>query len=426
MLALALKHYLELRSSQWRPREELMDLQQRRLGALIAHAYENVPFYRAWFDRAGVKPADIRGPSDLSLLPPCAKDDLRPAFSRPADNFKAADCVEAVTSGSTGAPLKFYMDKRSLAFRFAMNLRTLEFSTYRLGKKLFQVSPPLSGKLKSGLKTKLIDAALRRLTVPPFEQDLETKLNQLLAYRPDAIVGYTSYIKSLADLVQTSGASCPLGSVMTTSEKLLPGTRRQLHEVFGGQVFDQYGSVESGRAATECAAGRGYHINVEGVLIEIVNEAGEPAAPGESGEVLVTNLLNYASPFVRYRVGDRAALAPDRPCECGRELPRLDRIEGRLNDIILAPDGRRILPEYFYLTLREIDGLAQFQIRQESTRGLKVLYTREADFNEEQRRQVELEYERYLSDMSVIWEPVKRIEKIAGKHRHIVALKKNG
>lgn len=427
MLPAAFKQYLKLRKSQWWPREDLLDLQWRRAAAIIAHAYEHVPFYRAKFDEAGVTPGDIRGPDDLPLIPPCTKEELRQAYGTGglADNFELSDCVEAVTSGSTGAPLKFRIDNRSLAFRFAMNLRTLEFSHYRLGQKLFQVSPPLSGKLGSSSKSRLIDTLLRRVTVPPFERDLGAKLKQLIAFRPDAIVGYTSYIKSLADLAPGAPLSYPIRSIMTTSEKLLPATRATLSAVFGGQVFDQYGSVESGRSATECVAGSGYHVNVEGTLIEIVDEAGRPVEAGDTGEVLVTNLINYASPFIRYKIGDRAAYSPDTKCGCGRALPMLDRVEGRLNDIIILPDGRKVMPEYFYLTLREIGGLAQFQIRQETPADLKVLYTRERNFDEVKRRQVELEYQRYLSDIRVTWEQVEQIDKIAGKHRHIVSATKS-
>ena len=340
-----------------------------------------------------------------------------------AADYRPADCAEAVTSGSTGQPLKFYIDKRSLAFRFGLNLRTLEFSAYRVGRKLLQVSPPLSGKLESGPKTKLIDVLLRRLTVPPFDPDMVGKFRQMVDFRPEAIVGYTSYIKSLADLAQEAPLAFAIPSIMTTSEQLLPQTRKKLGDIFGGRVFDQYGSVETGRAATECVAGSGYHVNVEGVFIEVVTADGRDAPPGEMGEMIVTNLMNYAHPFIRYRVGDFAASAPAKACSCGRELPLLERIGGRLNDIIVLPGGRRVMPEYFYLSLRDIGGLGQFQIIQTAPTALRVLYAKEGLFDEAKRAAVEAEYRRYLRGLRITWEPVKDIAAISGKHRHIVSLR---
>lgn len=426
MISQAAGFYAQLKRSQWWPLERLRDLQWRRIHELIVHSYENVPFYREKFDQAGIKPGDIRSFDDLPLIQPSTKSELREAFSETwlAKGYSASDCKEAVTSGSTGAPLKFLMDKRSLAFRFALNMRTLEMSDYRLGQKLFQVSPPLSGKLGAGFSTKAIDAVLRRVTIPPFETDMENKVARLIEFRPQAIVGYGSYIKTLAELVREKGAEVRIKSIMTTSEALLDDTREELERVFGGRVFDQYGSVETGRTAAQCTAQGGYHMNLEGALIEVIDENGGHAAPGALGEVIVTNLMNYAMPFLRYRQEDMAALSQPGRCECGRELPMLERISGRLNDVIVTAGGRRIMPEYFYLTIREITGLNQFQVAQVSADKLKVLFTPGPDFDESKLAEVKKEYDRYFTDMEVAWERVDRIDKISGKHRHIMALRK--
>jgi phenylacetate-CoA ligase len=415
-----LSYYLQLRKSQWWPREKLLEFQWKKAKAIIDHAYENVPFYQEKFDKAGIKPSDIRSLSDLTQVPPSTKQELRLAFPGRwlAKNYLASECVEAATSGSTGAPLAFFLDRRSLAWRFALNMRTLEFSTYRPPQKLFQVAPPLSGKIAAG-KAGVIDVLLRRLTVSPFEADVDSKFKRLIDYKPSAIVGYTSYIKALADIAGSRALKIP--TIMTTSETLLDTTRAQLAEAFGGQVFDQYGSVETGRSAGECIAG-GYHINLEGVLLEIVGPTGEPAKPGESGEVLLTHLMNYATPFIRYRLEDTASFAPDLPCGCGRELPSLGSIGGRLNDVIVTPRGRKIIPQFFSRTIREITGLREFQVMQSSPETINLLYVAGPDLDESARRQVEEKFARELSDVKLTWKRVNNIAKINGKHRYIVSL----
>ena len=419
----AFGNYRKLKKSQWWETEKLLSLQWSRFKEILKFSYDNVPFYKEAFDDAGITPHDIKVYSDLVKLPTCDKNDLRAAFPDKwlAKTYSASDCSEAVTSGSTGDPLKFYIDKGSLAFRFAVNMRTLEISDYHLGHKLFQVSPPVSGKLNSGFKEKLINTVLRRTVVPPFETDIENKFHQLASFKPKAIVGYTSYIKSLADMSKQLDEKVRIPVIMTTSEMLLPETRKDIEETFGGKVFDQYGSVEMGRMSAQCNAGDGYHINAESVLVEVIGRDGKHAKPGEEGELICTNLMNYTTPFIRYKVGDFGTIL-EKQCSCGRGLPLMGEIGGRLNDIITTPSGKKIMPEYFYLTLREIKGLNQFQVVQTSASTLKILYTPEEGFDEARRIESETQYKEYLKDMTVSWEKVKEIKKISGKHKHIISL----
>src|SRR5205085_9123193 len=126
-----------------------------------------------------------------------------------------------------------------------------------------------------------------------------------------------------------------------SSAQTLPDTsRRIIEESFGCKVFDKYGAREFSGIAYECEAHQGHHVVGEGYVVEVLKD-GRPAAPGEIGEVVVTDLNNYCLPFIRYRIGDLAEqLDPRQACACGRGLPRLGKIEGRVQSIIIGSKGQ--------------------------------------------------------------------------------------
>ncbi|MBN1151702.1 MAG: phenylacetate--CoA ligase family protein, partial [Dehalococcoidia bacterium] len=128
--------------------------------------------------------------------------------------------------------------------------------------------------------------------------------------------------------------------VISGAEQLLDHERALLTEVFGTNPFSKYSAFEVYEIASECSAHKGMHIQAEDIVVEVVNEDGSAAAPDRMGRVIVTNLHNYAMPFIRYELGDLAAIDPT-PCECGRHLPRLVGIVGRMSELIVTPSDRR-------------------------------------------------------------------------------------
>jgi phenylacetate-CoA ligase len=153
-----------------------------------------------------------------------------------------------------------------------------------------------------------------------------------------------------------------------------------IEEAFRCPVFDRYGCREFGNIAHECGQHNGYHINVERFVIEILNDHGKPVEPGESGEIIVTDLDNYGFPFIRYRTGDMA-VASARICSCGRGLPLLKSIEGRVFDVVKAPNGNRIAGTFWTLALRSVPGVKHFQIEQISIDQLIVRIVKDYDYS---------------------------------------------
>lgn len=116
---------------------------------------------------------------------------------------------------------------------------------------------------------------------------------------------------------------------------MYPEQRCFIEETFKGQVFDRYATCELGEIAYQCQAQMGMHLSVENVYLEIVNAEGQPAQPGELGQVVVTSLTNYGMPFIRYNMADIAAWYSNEPCPCGRGHPMMSALKGRQNEMLL-------------------------------------------------------------------------------------------
>jgi phenylacetate-CoA ligase len=169
-------------------------------------------------------------------------------------------------------------------------------------------------------------------------------------------------------------------SLVTSAEILEEEDRELLEETFGCPVYNRYGCREVSVVASECSAHGGLHVMAEGLYLEIETPHG-PAAPGEMGAVLVTDLLNGAMPLIRYRIGDMAAWA-DGPCPCGRGLPRLERVAGRVTDFLVGADGRLVSGVYLATyVVAQRPSLGQVQIRQHKAGALTYRIRPGRDFD---------------------------------------------
>jgi phenylacetate-CoA ligase len=159
-------------------------------------------------------------------------------------------------------------------------------------------------------------------------------------------------------------------AVFTAAEKLYKFQKEKIESVFECKVFDSYGSNEIRSMAYECEEHNGYHITAENVIIEFIKE-GEQASPGELGEIIITDLTNYAMPLIRYRIGD-IGIPSDQRCTCGRGLPLMESVEGRSNSFVATKDNRILSSSYFSELLMEFKYIKQFQIIQKSLNSLHI------------------------------------------------------
>jgi len=150
--------------------------------------------------------------------------------------------------------------------------------------------------------------------------------------------------------------------VITVSETVTDEARAAIEAAFQSRIFDQYGVVEWCVFAAQCEQGR-YHVSPDVGVLEILDPQGNPSPPGQPGEVICTGLMNTLQPLIRYRVGDASSWAVDQSCRCGRHTPILDRIEGRVEDLCVTPDGRQV--SRFTYVFKGISTIKEAQVVQE-------------------------------------------------------------
>jgi phenylacetate-CoA ligase len=202
-------------------------------------------------------------------------------------------------------------------------------------------------------------------------------------YDPVTIVGYTNPLFLFAQWLRRHGGLRvrPKG-VISAAEKLFDYQRPVIEEGFGCPVFETYGSREVMLIGAECGQGSGLHLSTENLFVEVLKDDDTPAAPGESGSLVVSDLHNYGMPFIRYRLGDMA-VASDAVCPCGRGLPLLQKVVGRTLDVIRLADGRTVPGEFFAHLLKEVKGIRQWQAVQNSLTHMVFKIVRDEQFTDE-------------------------------------------
>jgi phenylacetate-CoA ligase len=341
-----------LRALQWERPEALESRLAQKLCALLEHATEHVPFYRERFHRLGASPADVRSPADLARLPVTTKAELRAAFpdAAVADNVPPNRRRRMMTSGSTGLPLEFYWDAAHADALSGGYLFSLEWAALAIWDTRIAITSP-AYFYTNQMPTTRLRRWLRRLLLG--ERTANLPANELTAAGFRQLVGtvrgryflrgYPSSILSLAARLQREPQPRPRGpaAVITFAETLTPANAAALREAFSAPVVNYYSSWEIPQIAQSCPDHPEIlHVLSDHVIVTILRADGTPAAVGERGRVVVTDLDNSVMPFVNYALGDLAALGP--PCPCGRGLPTLLGVEGRDIEVIRTLDGREI------------------------------------------------------------------------------------
>jgi len=316
------------------------------LRRLLTHAFSTVPFYRDAWTAIGFAPSAHVALDDLQRLPMLTKNDLR---DRKEDLISLAvperDRHIDLTGGTTGTQTSFYRDNACRVARFGRQWGILEQCGYQPGQKraLIWGSHADLGPAHSGLSLR---RALRRFASADetlcctvmTDADMRAYHQRLCAFQPAVVYGYPNAIEQFARFIARERLKpITAGRIFCTAERLLERQRELFQRAFGGDVFNLYCSREHGCVAFECSRHRGFHVDAGSVVLEILRD-GRPARPGEEGDIVITDLLNYATPFIRYATGDRATASNSR-CDCGSPLPTFAALDGRTADIIHLPNG---------------------------------------------------------------------------------------
>lgn len=420
-------YYTELKQSQWLTPTQIAKLQELKLQKLVHHAYNHVPYYRDMFLRLGLRPADIRSITDLQKIPLLGKQDVRENlyFDMLSDNHKKKQILKVTTSGSTGEPFVCFADKHQLEIRWASTLRSMEWTGYTFGDRQLRLWHQTLGMSLTQVVRERIDAIFNRRTfIPAFEmsdKNLKQFARTLQKVKPALIDGYAESFNFLAHYLKEYSFEGLKPKGIISSAQMLPEQSREIIEKkFHCKVFDKYGSREFSGIAYECDAHDGHHVAGESYIVEILKN-GIPALPGEVGEVVITDLNNFCMPFIRYRVGDLAvAMENGSVCACGRGLPKIGKIEGRVQAIIIGSNGRYIPGTFFAHFFKDFDYIIrQYQVRQEKIGHIQLKLIKAPRFDQETLDKALTTLKGYLGTETVI--DVEFVEKIAmvrtGKHQ---------
>ena len=353
--------YHFLQQSQWWDQARLREYQMRELERLLAHCYENVPYYRRLFDERGLKPADIQSLSDLTKLPCLGKDEIRrepQAFV--ARNRRVDRLQQRYTTGTSGEPLQFYVDHDELQREWAFACHQWN----RVGYEPGDARAELIGRRIEGPKPYFWDPVPRALRLSPIVHEKDTVslyLDRMQSYGIRFLYGYPSAITYFASLIRRHGVrvGAKLTAVLFASETLYPWQRMIAQEVFDCRTYSFYGLAEHVVIAGECEASRAYHFMPQYGIAEV---------DSQTGEIAGTGFLNHANPFIRYRTSDIAALPAGSGCPaCGRQYyPMAPDIEGRLQDFVLTPDGASFNSCTLTFPFKERKTIGRVQLVQET------------------------------------------------------------
>jgi len=333
------------------------------LVALVRTAYDEVPLYRQLMDRRGVTPDDIRDRGDLVKLPILTKDLVRQAAPEERVRPVEARTWDISSSGSTGENFVTKYDPPTEARCRALNLVSYGWGGWHFGAAHLQTGM----SLQRGFVKKAKDVLFGCHYESAFDltpEHLDHMADLLLRHRLKHIRGYPGSLYFLAKRLHERGQRATMASVLTWGDNLFAHYRELLEEVFQQRVTDVYGCGEGMLIASQCERGS-YHVFNTDVVMEIVDEAGQAVGPGEMGHVLLTRLHPGPQPFLRYRVGDMARAGDGTPCPCGRAFETFDGIQGRDTDVILTPDGNRLIVHFFTGILEYFHDIEAFQVYQE-------------------------------------------------------------
>lgn len=410
-----------LLKNQWKTKEELEELQNKKLRHMVGWSYRHVRFYRDLFNSAGISPEDIRDKSDLEKIPVTTKEAVQERFRDfIPDAVDLSRCRIHRTSGSTGKPLSVLYNRKSLEYSTALMLRPFLENGYTPTQLMAKYGNP---KLFPKKKTFIQKIGLFREIYLSIYEDPISHINILNKAKPESLYGYSSILSLLADAFISNGKQTfQPKSIFSTAELITKSQRNLIKNAFNQEVNDMYGSVEFYRMAWECKEHDGYqyHIDSDSLILEFLKN-GAPVSPGTEGKIIVTGLYNFAMPLIRYEIGDVGVPLEDE-CSCGRNLPLMKMVNGRCDDFLILPNGRKISP--IIMDMADIEGIKCYQTIQETKKKIVVRFVRSSKYDKNTKALIMKEMEKELkgTDVDVSLEEVDEIARDkGGKIRTVIS-----
>jgi phenylacetate-CoA ligase len=422
-------HLKALTKTQWLSNEELSSLQKKKLQSLLEYAYRHVPYYRDLFDKIRFHPSELTGdPASFLKIPTLSKDLVRKNFERLKTTEKGLrrTLMLIKTGGSSGEPLAFLEDANCRNHLVSHFFRYLQWAGWRLGDPRAYIW----GRLLAGADARNPIAARVRywltnrfsLNAYLLNRESMTGFAARLSQAPGAVlIGYASCLFRFAQFLRESMAQAVnVKAVFSTSEVLYPAQRELIEAVFGCKVFNLYSTEEFGAFACECEFHAGMHLSPESVYLEVLRD-GRPVRDGEEGEFVITNLNSHGFPLIRYEIQDWGRKMT-RQCACGRGLPLIEIVHGRVADLFKTRDGK-IAWGGFAGRMFAVEGVRQYQVIQKTDDLLVARIVADGPIDPKKLEDIQKAARIALGDNVIVkFEFVDNIPRqSSGKHRYFVS-----
>lgn len=384
-----LKSFLYVERIQLKERrhpEKLKQYQFKLLKETLNHAFTRIPYYRDTYRKAGIDCRDIRSWEDfrgIPLLTKQTKRDHPPEYFLP-EGIDKKKIWKSQTTGSSGIPITVFRNRESAAWDRAL----IHYCFHTLGIKIHHRFCQIAAHIEEKPQPPgpLARLGIKRNFVVNLRQSDEEIVREIKKLKIDVIFTFPSVLLRLAEYVQSQGVRLPVKAMIAQGEVLPESWRTAIQKAFNAPLFHTYGATELARVGFECRQQHGYHLIADAAVTEVLADDGRPAAPGEEGNLIVTNLNNKCSPLIRYQIGDRGVLSASR-CPCGITYPLLENVTGRMDDYIILPSGRRVSARA--VTHMQFDGITQYKIVQKTPSHLQVLVVPSKNFGVQTLQQME-------------------------------------
>lgn len=405
----------------------------KQLRSLLLHAYSKVPYYREQWEKVGIAPNVIMTitPDTINKLPFLSKDNLRQfCKSTLLINGIKNENNYFESSGSTGTPVSIF---------FSTSMHQKWSAAYEARVRNWAgVDRSMSRGMVGGRRV-----VPQAVATPPYYRynSIENQvyfsayhisvntandyLKGIEKYNPAYMVGYAMSNYLLARFILQEGLEAPkLKAVITSSEKLTKEMREVFRKVYGCKTYDGWSGVEACGLVSECEHGN-LHISPDVGLIELLDENGNPVQPGETGEVVCTGFLNYEQPLIRYKIGDYMTLAKSQDCQCGRQMPVIEDIAGRTEDVVVGKDGRQMVR--FHGIYTGLSKIIMGQVVQEDLDTITLNIVADSALTDEDK---EILTKRIYSQLGAVNVQIFQVKEIPcgvnGKYKAVVSKVKRG
>lgn len=426
------KEYKEYKNRENFTKNDWTLYQEKQLRELLIHAQNHVPYYKALFKEKGLTETQLKEfrLQDLHKIPFLEKNTLRTECKSTllAENLEN-DGEYYSSSGSTGTPTNILFSakmhqKWSAAFEARIrNWAGLSIKDSRGmigGRRIIleaNAKPPF---YRFNIFEKQVYFSAYHIS----PKNTRNYVKGMQKYKVKYMTGYAMSNYILARFIEKEKIKAPqLKAVITSSEKLTKEMRNTLERVYQCKVYDSYSGVEACGLISECEYGR-LHISPDVAIIEIIKEDGTHALPGETGEAICTGFLNYDQPLIRYRIGDIIRLSENQTCTCGREMPCIDEIVGRLEDIIIGKDGREMVR--FHGIFINIPKIIEAQVIQHTLQDFEIKIVCNESLDENELNTIKSRMKSQLGEINLKINPVDYIQRETnGKLKAVISHVKN-